>query len=270
MNVSETGSDSMSSETSLMEEKRERQTQAPEPDTWHLCLICGKSEMTPGTGSFYRIMEETLECYGGRGETIVKKLTDIVGFNFEAKKKILASEEICKKCLEKTTEVVRMEEHLKKYKEELVSNFVTTTYKNKTQGYQSEGDSKLTEPAPGPPMANGHGPFPGYPGPGNGYPQAQGFPQMMTNSGNFLVQPIADMNQQEHLQYGNGLVQIYPPQPYPTMRHTASEATPSVIGSSRRPGALSQEETLRARTHPPRCQMIEEEVNMEDMGSSDS
>ena len=191
MNVSETGSDSMSSETSLMEEKRERQTQAPEPDTWHLCLICGKSEMTPGTGSFYRIMEETLECYGGRGETIVKKLTDIVGFNFEAKKKILASEEICKKCLEKTTEVVRMEEQLKKKKEELVSNFFTTTakYKNK-----SEADCKLTEPAPGPPMANGHGPFPGYPGPGNGSPQAQGFPQMMTDSDIFLVQSMAFMN----------------------------------------------------------------------------
>ena len=128
-----------------MEEKREhlrqidvRQTQtpvrpAPVPDTRHrsLCLICGKSEKTPGTGSFYRIMEETIECYGGRGETIVKKLTDILGFNFEAKRKFLASVEICKKCLRTTTEVVRMEEQVKKNKEELVSNFFTTTSKYK-------------------------------------------------------------------------------------------------------------------------------------------
>lgn len=247
-----------------MEEKREhlrqidvRQTQAPvraapapEPDTRHrsLCLICGKSEKTPGTGSFYRIMEETIECYGGRGETIVKKLTDILGFNFEAKKKFLASVEICKKCLRTTTEVVRMEEQLKKNKEELVSNFFTTTskYKNKTQGSQSEADCKPTEPVLGPPSANGHGPYPGF-------PPAQGFPQMMTNSGNFLVQPMAFMNQHKHLQYGNGIVQFYQPQPYPTIRHTggldknhddnaektsektngsvASEATPSEIGS---------------------------------------
>ena len=247
-----------------MEEKREhlrqidvRQTQAPvrpapapEPDTRHrsLCLICGKSEKTPGTGSFYRIMEETIECYGGRGETIVKKLTDILGFNFEAKKKFLASVEICKKCLRTTTEVVRMEEQLKKNKEELVSNFFTTTskYKNKNQGSQNETDCKLTEPVPGPPTPNGHGPYPGF-------PPAQGFPQMMTNSGNFLVQPMAFMNQHKHLQYGNGIVQFYQPQPYPTIRHTggleknhddigekasgksggsvASEATPSEIGS---------------------------------------
>jgi len=256
----------------LMEEKREhlrqidvRQTQAPVrpapvPDTRHrsLCLICGKSEKTPGTGSFYRIMEETIECYGGRGETIVKKLTDILGFNFEAKRKFLASVEICKKCLRTTTEVVRMEEQVKKNKEELVSNFFTTTskYKNKTQGSQSEADCKLAEPAPAPAptMANGHGPFPGYSGAGNGFPPAQGYPPMMANSGNFLVQPMAFMNQHKHLQYGNGIVQFYQPQPYPTIRHTngrdkkhddigektngeangsvASEATPSELGSS--------------------------------------
>ena len=251
-----------------MEEKREhlrqidvRQTQAPVrpapvPDTRHrsLCLICGKSEKTPGTGSFYRIMEETIECYGGRGETIVKKLTDILGFNFEAKRKFLASLDICKKCLRTTTEVVRMEEQVKKNKEELVSNFFTTTskYKNKTQGSQSEADCKLAEPAPAP--ANGHGPFPGYSGAGNGFPPAQGYPPMMANSGNFLVQPMAFMNQHKHLQYGNGIVQFYQPQPYPNIRHTngrdkkhddigektngeangsvASEATPSEIGSS--------------------------------------
>ena len=251
-----------------MEEKREhlrqidvRRTQAPVrpapvPDTRHrsLCLICGKSEKTPGTGSFYRIMEETIECYGGRGETIVKKLTDILGFNFEAKRKFLASVEICKKCLRTTTEVVRMEEQVKKNKEELVSNFFTTTskYKNKTQGSQSEADCKLAEPAPA--LANGHGPFPGYSGAGNGFPPAQGYPPMMANSGNFLVQPMAFMNQHKHLQYGNGIVQFYQPQPYPTIRHTngrdknhddigektngeangsvASEATPSELGSS--------------------------------------
>ena len=248
-----------------MEEKREhlrqidvrhaqapvRASPAPEPDTRHrsLCLICGKSEKTPGTGSFYRIMEETIECYGGRGETIVKKLTDILGFNFEAKKKFLASVEICKKCLRTTTEVVRMEEQLKKNKEELVSNFFTTTskYKNKTQGSQSEADCKPTEPLLGPPPpSNGHGPYPGF-------PPAPGFPPMMANSGNFLVQPMAFMNQHKHLQYGNGIVQFYQPQPYPTIRHTggldknhddnaekssektngsvASEATPSEIGS---------------------------------------
>ena len=65
MNVSETGSDSMSSETLLMEEKRERQTQAPEPDTRHLCLICGNSEMTPGTGSFKVFAKNNQGCVDG-------------------------------------------------------------------------------------------------------------------------------------------------------------------------------------------------------------
>ena len=155
-----------------MEEKREhlrqidvRQTQlpaqrpapAPEPAEAarhrSLCLICGKCEKTPGTGSFYRILEETIDCYGGGGETIVKKLTDILGFNFESKRKFLASLEICKKCLRTTTEVVRMEEQLKKSKEELVSNFFTTTSKfKKNQGSQSEEcKSPPGPPPPGPP-----------------------------------------------------------------------------------------------------------------------
>ena len=246
----------------VMEEKQEhlrqievRQTQAPEPDRRHLCLICDNSEMTPGTGSFYRIMEETPECYGGRGETIVKKLTDILGFNIEAKKELLASMEICTKCLQKTTKVVWMEEQVKKNIEELVSK-----YQNK-----NDADCKQTEPASGPPMANGH--------------------QMMTNSGNFLVQPMAH-DQRKHLQYGRGIIQFYRPQPYPAMRHTggldknhddmktssgkangsvASETIPSVIsyvGRLEHAGALSQEETLRARTHPPRSQI--EEDNTED------
>merc|ERR1711936_1149664 len=29
-----------------------------------LCLICGKIEKTPGTGSFYKIMEETIDSHG--------------------------------------------------------------------------------------------------------------------------------------------------------------------------------------------------------------
>ena len=259
-----------------MEEKREhlrqidvRQTQVPgrphpqvpveAPDSRHrsLCLICGKCEKTPGTGSFYKIMEETIDCYGGRGETIVKKLTDILGFNFEAKRKFLASVEICKKCLRTTTEVVRMEEQLKKNKEELVSNFFTTTSKfKKTQGSQNDTDCK----SPGPATPSSHAPYSGYPAPGQSFPFPPVVaPQVMANSGQtpFLVQPMAFLNQHKHLQYGNGIVQFYQPQPYPTIRHgrdqrtevgrgaeektsgeaeaggsIGSEATPSEVGSS--------------------------------------
>ena len=93
-------------------------------------------------------------------------------------------------CLIIVPEVVRMEEQVKKNKEELVNFFTKTLeYQNK-----NDADCKQTEPAPGLPMANGHGPFPGYPGPGNSSPQAQGFPQMMTDSDIFLVQSMAFMN----------------------------------------------------------------------------
>ena len=44
----------------------------------------------------------------------------IRSYKVKAKKKILASEEICKKCLEKTTEIVRMEEECKKIDEALL------------------------------------------------------------------------------------------------------------------------------------------------------
>ena len=159
-----------------------------------LCLICGKIEKTSGTGTFYKILEETIDNYGtGSRETIVKKLTEILGFSFEtSKRKFLASLEICKKCLRTCMDIVRLEEQLKKSKEEMISNFFTTTSKyNKSHGGSQTEDPKLSGPShPLPQVVNGNHPF--------------------------LVQPMAFLNPQAHknLQYGNGYVQFL----QPTMR----------------------------------------------------
>jgi len=261
----------------LMEEKREHLRQidvrgevsgrsalapapapeTPEPRHRSLCLICGKSEKTPGTGSFYKILEETIDCYGGRGDTIVKKLTDILGFNFESKRKVLASLEICKKCLRTTTEVVRMEEQLKRSKEELISNFFTTTAKFRKNHGSSQNDCHRSSPppavtsAPPPlPQPTAYKPYPTNALPPTGF----AFPPGSHQNG-FLVQPIPFLNDpSKHIPYGNGIVQFYPHQPYSTIRHSrdermrvppemdskqetkssegGSEATPSEVGSS--------------------------------------
>ena len=102
-----------------------------------------------------------------------------------------------------------MEEQLKKNKEELVSNFFTTTSKfKKTQGSQNDTDCK----SPGPATPSSHAPYSGYPAPGQSFPFPPVVaPQVMANSGQtpFLVQPMAFLNQHKHLQYGNGIVQFY-------------------------------------------------------------
>ena len=266
-----------------MEEKREhlrqidvRQTQlpaqrpapAPEPAEAarhrSLCLICGKCEKTPGTGSFYRILEETIDCYGGGGETIVKKLTDILGFNFESKRKFLASLEICKKCLRTTTEVVRMEEQLKKSKEELVSNFFTTTSKfKKNQGSQSE---ECKSPPGPPPLA----PTPTYPT----YPAAAGFPGFPGHHNpaapQFLVQPMAFLNQHKHLQYGNGIVQFYQPQPYPAIRPNPSRQARNA-GNGSPPTSHAGPDTdkrTEAESGGGKCAEVGSEATPSEVGSS--
>jgi len=192
-----------------------------------LCLICGKIEKTSGTGTFYKILEETIDNYGtGSRETIVKKLTEILGFSFEtSKRKFLASLEICKKCLRTCLDIARLEEQLKKSKEEMISNFFTTTSKyNKSHGGSQTEDPKLSghsSPAcPLPQVVNGNQHHP------------------------FLVQPMAFLNPQAHknLQYGNGFVQFL----QPTMRRVpvgdqtamevicggGSDYTPSEMGPS--------------------------------------
>jgi len=100
-----------------------------------LCLICGRIEKTPGTGVFHKILEEPLPGQKDTSLIIAKKLTDILGFNFEqSKKKFIASTEICRKCLRTVCDLVKKEEEIKAAKEDLVSSFFNTTSKfNKNQ-----------------------------------------------------------------------------------------------------------------------------------------
>lgn len=100
-----------------------------------ICLICGRIEKTPGTGVFHRIMEEPLPGATDRTQVIARKLTDILGFNFEqSRKKFIASNEICRKCLRTVCDLVKKEEEVKATKEDLVSSFFSTTSKfNKNQ-----------------------------------------------------------------------------------------------------------------------------------------
>merc|ERR1712060_799582 len=60
---------------------------------------------------------------------------DILGFNFEqSRKKFIASNEICRKCLRNVCDLVRKEEEVKATKEDLVTSFFSTTSKfNKNQ-----------------------------------------------------------------------------------------------------------------------------------------
>ena len=128
----------------------------PDPDTNRqrsLCLICGKIEKTAGVGNFHKILEESLNCPDG-SHIIARKLTDILGFNFEqSKRKFIASSEICKKCLRSVSDIVRLEEQVKRNKEELISNFFTTTSrynKNQREGSHWEEARPQVHPA-GPP-----------------------------------------------------------------------------------------------------------------------
>jgi len=216
----------------LMEEKREHLRQIDikhvkdvngissvniEHETRHrsLCLICGKIEKTAGTGSFHKINEETINC-GDGNQIISKKLTDILGFNFEqSKRKFIASTEICKRCLRSVTDVIKMEEQLKKHKEDLVSNFFSTTSKfNKNQGsinddskqslspQYSSSQSLAVDNALAPTTSQERKGFSTNPSQ-NGYPHP------------FLVQSlppsVAFLNQPKQLPYGNGIVQFYRP-----------------------------------------------------------
>ena len=106
-----------------------------EPARRSLCLICGRIEKTPGTGVFHKIMEEPMPGATDRTQVIAKKLTDILGFNFEqSRKKFIASNEICRKCLRNVCDLVRKEEEVKATKEDLVTSFFSTTSKfNKNQ-----------------------------------------------------------------------------------------------------------------------------------------
>ena len=100
-----------------------------------LCLICGRIEKTPGTGVFHKIMEENMPGATDRNQLISKKLTDILGFNFEqSRRKLVASTEICRKCLRTVCDLVKKEEEVKAAKEDLVTAFFSTTSKyNKHQ-----------------------------------------------------------------------------------------------------------------------------------------
>jgi len=179
-----------------------------------LCLICGKIEKTPGTGSFHRIMEENMSCPEGT-QIIAKKLTDILGFNFEqSKKKFIASTEICKKCLRAVCEIVKVEEQVKRQKEDLVSNFFSTTSKfNKNQGSQLEETKPASTPqAPSvSQMTHDH-----QLSPSSTFQERKGFNTTPTQNGYthpFLLksvpQPVAFLNQPKPIQYGNGIVQFY-------------------------------------------------------------
>jgi len=142
-------------------------------------------------------------------------LTDILGFNFEqSKKKFIASTEICKKCLRAVCDIVKVEEQVKRQKEDLVSNFFSTTSKfNKNQGSQLEE----TKPASSPQvpsvsqMTHDH-----QLSPTSTFQERKGFNTTPTQNGYthpFLLksvpQPVAFLNQPKPIQYGNGLVQFY-------------------------------------------------------------
>jgi len=134
----------------LMEEKREhlKQSNAKQDreekgksSTGHfernmklrsLCLICGRIEKTPGTGSYFQIRDSKIFSTEG-APALAKKLTDILGYNFEQTSisKFIASDKICKKCFRAVSDVVKMEEQVKKCKENLVSSFLRTTSKIK-------------------------------------------------------------------------------------------------------------------------------------------
>lgn len=196
-----------------------------------LCLICGKIEKTPGTGSFHKIMEESMSCNEGT-QIIAKKLTDILGFNFEqSKRKFVASTEICKKCLRAVSDVVKMEEQLKKYKEDLVCNFFSTTSKfNKNQGSSTEEPKPVSSPQypSTPQLSSEH-----HLAPANNFQDRKGFNTTPTQNGYthpFLVQSlppsIAFLNQPKQIQYGNHMspmVQFYRPN-YPGYQKAQSEA----------------------------------------------
>ena len=193
-----------------------------------LCLICGRIEKTPGTGSFHKIMEESMSCHDGT-QIIAKKLTDILGFNFEqSKRKFIASTEICKKCLRAVCDVVKMEEQLKRNKEDLVCNFFSTTSKfNKNQGSIAEEPKPVSSPkiSSNPQMAPEH-----HLSPTNSFQERKGFNTTASQNGYthpFLVQslpqPVAFLNQPKQIQYGNGIVQFYRPT-YPEYQKGQSDA----------------------------------------------
>lgn len=100
-----------------------------------LCLICGRIEKTAGTGIFHKIMEEPFPGQKDPSLVIAKKLTDILGFNFEqSRRKLIASTEVCRKCLRTVCDLVKKEEEIKAAREDLVSAFFSTTSKfNKNQ-----------------------------------------------------------------------------------------------------------------------------------------
>jgi len=100
-----------------------------------ICLICGRIEKTPGCGVFHKIMEEPFPGQKDPSLVIAKKLTDILGFNFEqSRKKLIASTEVCRKCLRTVCDLVKKEEEIKAAREDLVSAFFSTTSKfNKNQ-----------------------------------------------------------------------------------------------------------------------------------------
>ena len=185
---------------------------------------------------FYKIMEETFDNYAvGSRETIAKKLTEILGFSFEtSKRKFLASLEICKKCLRTCMDIVKLEEQVKKSKEDMISNFFTTTSKyNKSHGSQTEE----------PKISNHNSPY--------------SIPQPVNGNHPFLVQPMAFLNPHAHknLQYSNGYVQFLPPSLRQmgegntlevicaqNVRRGGSDCTPSEVGSSSLIPGKSQDE----------------------------
>lgn len=182
-----------------------------------LCLICGKIEKTAGTGTFHKILEEKLPV-GFDRTTIAKKLTDVLGFNFEqGKRKFIASEEICKKCLRIVCDIVKMEEQLKASKEELVSNFFNTTSKFNKSHREVEESAKASPIIPNQPQAHIH---PATPVSTTSYPH----PFLQRS----LPLPMALFNQQTSKSGGgysqNGLIQFYPTPGYTDYSQQVREA----------------------------------------------
>jgi len=106
-----------------------------------------------------------------------------------------------------------MEEQVKKYKEDLVSNFFSTTSKfNKNQGSNSDEPKTMSSPQYSS-TPNDH-----HLSPPSNFQDRKGFNTTPSQNGYthpFLVQSlptsVAFLNQPKQIQYGNGIVQFYRP-----------------------------------------------------------
>ncbi|TRY60921.1 hypothetical protein TCAL_03200 [Tigriopus californicus] len=92
-----------------------------------ICLLCGRMAKQLGSSAFYNIDTHMLNSESG-GETIAARLKEIIRVTLP-RKKLIPSEEICKKCFRQLNEIDYLENQLKSAKDEVVNNFFHTVSK---------------------------------------------------------------------------------------------------------------------------------------------